>query len=256
MADLITGRKIICSTKMLLLLLLMWNENICVLSNSVLPRVKLPAFVVRALPGYRLTCSATGTGPFDIKIKRNSSVLGSISSHNLFNKIYAVTIRLDKEGNYSCVATNKYGTDERDFLVVFADCGPPCNHGYAFLRGNFLSCHDASPKEIIQCASTITNELSLRFLRNISNLPVGIFSNFPNLRQLDLGNSNVENLAEKIFSSLTYLQILYLSSNAITVLPKNVFANLVNLKWLHLSSNAITAPPEKVFDNLGNLTVL
>lgn len=42
---------------------------------------------------------------------RNSTVL--------VNTTKAATITLNKEGNYSCVATNKYGTNVKAFSVIF-----------------------------------------------------------------------------------------------------------------------------------------
>lgn len=70
-----------------------------------------PAPVVRAYAGYYLWCSATGTPPVYIALLRNSTVLA--------NKTNTVKIRLKKEGNYSCVATNKYGTGFKDFSLIF-----------------------------------------------------------------------------------------------------------------------------------------
>lgn len=75
------------------------------------PRITLPPSVVRAIPGYRLSCSATGTSPIYTALMKNSSTLT--------NTTYTATITLYEEGNYTCAATNKYGTDVRDFHVIF-----------------------------------------------------------------------------------------------------------------------------------------
>ncbi len=37
----------------------------------------------------------------------------------LVNTTYYAAVQLNKEGNYSCVATSKYGIDVKNFLVLF-----------------------------------------------------------------------------------------------------------------------------------------
>lgn len=63
------------------------------------------------MPDYDLTCSATGTSPIYTAIIRRSIVLVNTTS--------TATIKLIEEGNYTCVVTNKYGTDTREFSVIF-----------------------------------------------------------------------------------------------------------------------------------------
>ena len=70
-----------------------------------------PATEVRAFPGYKLSCSATGTPPIYVAIIRNSTVM--------VNKTNNAIIGLTKERNYSCVATSPYGADAKDFSVIF-----------------------------------------------------------------------------------------------------------------------------------------
>lgn len=70
----------------------------------------LPAFV-RALPGYRVSCLATGNRPIYTAIIQNSALL--------INTTYTPSITLNKEANYTCVATSKYGADVKDFSVIF-----------------------------------------------------------------------------------------------------------------------------------------
>ena len=77
------------------------------------PKVVLPdpASVVRALPGFRLSCSASGFPPIYIALKGNSEVL--------VNTTGTASIPLYQEGNYSCVATSNYGTERKEFSVNF-----------------------------------------------------------------------------------------------------------------------------------------
>ena len=80
----------------------------------------LPPSVVRALPGYRLYCLAIGTPPVYTALMRNSTTL--------VNRTNTATITLHEEGNYTCVSTNKYGTDVRNFTVIFiGETFPSCN---------------------------------------------------------------------------------------------------------------------------------
>ncbi len=77
----------------------------------VSPKVKLPAPVLQVLPGYKLSCLATGSPPIYKALLRNSTVL--------VNTTYAAYTILNEEGNYTCVATNKYGTDVGEVSVIF-----------------------------------------------------------------------------------------------------------------------------------------
>lgn len=63
--------------------------------------------------GRKLSCSVTanGTFPIHVAIVLNSSVL--------INKTKTAEVVLMDQGNYSCVATNKYGSDTKAILVSF-----------------------------------------------------------------------------------------------------------------------------------------
>ena len=82
-----------------------------VLSLLASPKVILPASVIHALPEYRLSCSATGTPPTYTALIFKSTVLVNTTS--------TASIRLYYEGNYTCIASNKYGTDIKQFMVIF-----------------------------------------------------------------------------------------------------------------------------------------
>lgn len=72
----------------------------------------LPFRTVRVLEGYKMSCSATGTLPMQIKAMWNSSVMANASN--------VLTIQLDNEGKYTCEAKNQFGTDKGVFSVKFA----------------------------------------------------------------------------------------------------------------------------------------
>ena len=83
-------------------------------SLTVFPEVILSHPIIRTLPGFMLyaLCSTKGTPPVYTALTRTSTVLTNTTHSD-------VTIRLHEEGNYSCVATGKYGADVKDFSVIF-----------------------------------------------------------------------------------------------------------------------------------------
>ena len=64
---------------------------------------------VELVPGSRVQCSAIGTPPIYIALIRNFTVL--------MNTTNIASSKLYQEGNYTCVATNKYGTDVKHFVI-------------------------------------------------------------------------------------------------------------------------------------------
>ena len=72
--------------------------------------VTFPAALL-AIQGGMLSCSARGTPPIYTELIRNSTVL--VNATNI------ATIRLYKDGKYTCQATNQYGTYVKDFQVNF-----------------------------------------------------------------------------------------------------------------------------------------
>lgn len=75
--------------------------------------MKIPDPVVRVLSGYRLSpCSVNGTFPIYTEVIKNSKTLVNSETNT-------ITITLNEEGNYTCLAKSKYGTDMKNFTVVF-----------------------------------------------------------------------------------------------------------------------------------------
>ena len=71
------------------------------------PKIVLAA--VEVVPGSRVPCSATGTPPIYIALVGNFTVL--LNTTNIASR------KFYQEGNYTCVATNKYGTDVKHFVI-------------------------------------------------------------------------------------------------------------------------------------------
>ena len=63
----------------------------------------------RIEPGSQVQCSATGDPPIYIALIRNVTVLMN-TTNTASSKFY-------QEGNYTCVATSKYGTDVKHFVI-------------------------------------------------------------------------------------------------------------------------------------------
>ena len=83
------------------------------LSSLASPKITLvdPAPIVRPYPEDKLWCSATGPLPIYVALIMNSTVLANATN--------TAGITLYEEGNYSCVATNKYGTVKRVIPIIF-----------------------------------------------------------------------------------------------------------------------------------------
>lgn len=81
--------------------------------------LKIPAAVVKALPGYWLRCSAKGTPPVYIGIMKNDKVL--------VNSTGSAMVRVYDEGTYRCIASNNAGIDSKDMQVTIARSKFTCN---------------------------------------------------------------------------------------------------------------------------------
>lgn len=95
----------------------------------LVPRIILPSADVRAFPNFRVMFPVTGVFPIHTTIIRNSTVL--------INTTNTASIPIHHQGNYTCVATNKYGTDTREFSVIFN--GKHITIGYFYRRYLCLS---------------------------------------------------------------------------------------------------------------------
>ena len=65
-----------------------------------------------------MSCSATGTPPIYTVMIRNSTIMANTTTTAARNTT-TTTVILREEGNYTCVATNRYGTDVGEISVIF-----------------------------------------------------------------------------------------------------------------------------------------
>ena len=79
--------------------------------NQLVPPVLTFPAALLAMQGGMLSCSARGTPPIYTALIRTSIVL--------VNTTNTATIRLTKDGEYICQATNLYGTDVKELQVNF-----------------------------------------------------------------------------------------------------------------------------------------
>ena len=70
---------------------------------------KIVDAALRVEPGSQVPCSAIGIPPIYIALIRNFTVL--------MNKTDTESSKLYQEGYYTCVATSKYGTDVKHFVI-------------------------------------------------------------------------------------------------------------------------------------------
>ena len=98
------------------------TQDVICFYTSVPPKVVLPAPVLTALPGFKLRCKATGSPLISIALLRNNTVLVNTTNSE-------AVITLDQQGNYSCVATSRHGTDKKEFPVIFT-----CKYGWEYVH--------------------------------------------------------------------------------------------------------------------------
>jgi len=110
--------------------------------------------VVRSFKGYEATWSVTGPPPIYTALIHNSTVL--------FNTTTTTGIfKLENDGNYTFVATNRFATDVKEFSVVVTDCGSQCSYQRSSLFGrNMLSCRSVtSIVDVTTCALVYTTAM-------------------------------------------------------------------------------------------------
>ena len=73
------------------------------------PRIVIPSQVIRTVPDHYVWCSSDGAPPINMSFL-NSSV-------TLAESVGTVMSRIHIDGNYTCHATNEFGTDSKTFHV-------------------------------------------------------------------------------------------------------------------------------------------
>ena len=87
----------------------------------------------------------------------------------------------------------------------------------------------------------------------IPTIPVGAFTNLPQLRDLFLNGNGLQSLPRDVFRGLTSLQSLDLSDNRLGILPSGLFKSLSTLRYLYLDGNVLENIPNDFFEGLTSL---
>ena len=73
------------------------------------PRIVIPSQGIQTVPDHYVWCSSDGTPPINISFL-NSSV-------TLAESVGTVMSRIHIDGNYTCHASNEFGTDSKTFHI-------------------------------------------------------------------------------------------------------------------------------------------
>lgn len=91
---------------------------------------------------------------------------------------------------------------------------------------------------------------------SLHSLPLGIFTNFPNIKTVYAWNIKLKNVSKEVFRNSNELFVLDLSKNNISILDKDTFYLTTNLNQLDLSKNEIQKIHTDAFSGLGHLKIL
>ncbi|GAB6024280.1 TOLL-like receptor [Chamberlinius hualienensis] len=91
---------------------------------------------------------------------------------------------------------------------------------------------------------------------NFSKIRNENFTDYDNVTQLYLKNSQIISIDHLTFSTMTKLKLLDLSYNQLITIKEGTFNQLINLQKLILSNNIIAYLPDDLFNNTINLTIL
>jgi hypothetical protein len=123
---------------------------------------------------------------------------------------------------------------------------------YDFLQKDKLERHSFSgsvEKKLQTNTLNIDNSPSI-----VEFIPTDMFSEFPNLNGLDIGNSYLPVIKADLFpKTCQRLEYLFLGRLNISSIEPNAFNFLINLKWLRLVANNIKSLPYEYFRNNLNL---
>ena len=89
--------------------------------------------------------------------------------------------------------------------------------------------------------------------REITNIDVGAFVDFYEIRRLDLSNNEIETLGDSVFYDQVNLEELDLSNNKLVVISRVTLRLLNKLRLILLENNRIIQADQKTFSGLANL---
>ncbi|XP_044169772.1 uncharacterized protein LOC114949733 [Acropora millepora] len=115
------------------------------------PRIVIPSQVIRTVPDHYVWCSSDGTRPINMSLMNSSATLAESVGTTVKSRILI-------DGNYTCHATNEFGTDSKTFHVSLIDSGicTSCSCGYTTYPSSF--------ENYVRC---IWNSITTQSLTNI-----------------------------------------------------------------------------------------
>ncbi|XP_015768050.1 PREDICTED: uncharacterized protein LOC107346743 isoform X2 [Acropora digitifera] len=119
---------------------LIWNLWAYADSTKGKPaRIVIPLQVTRTVRKHYVWCSSDGTPPINMSLVNSSAILAESVGTTVKSRILI-------DGNYTCHATNDYGTDSKTFHVSLIDSGicTLCYCGYTTYRSsfeNYVNCY-------------------------------------------------------------------------------------------------------------------
>ena len=87
-------------------------------------------------------------------------------------------------------------------------------------------------------------------------LKEGLFDNLTKLEFLNLMDDDLEEIPKDAFRDLKNLELLYLGRNHLKIITNTTFSGLTNLRKLGLANNQIESVPSQAFEDLINLKFL
>ncbi|VDI06447.1 Hypothetical predicted protein, partial [Mytilus galloprovincialis] len=121
--------------------------------------------------------------------------------------------------------------------------------------GTIIICSEKGFTEIPSPLPAIT--VTLQFDTNkVSRIENGAFSNYPNMRKIDIGINQISWIDSGAFSGLQSLTTLYLDQNRISSIQPGTFTGLTSLKDLEMHNNNLTTVSANMFDRVTLLNSL
>jgi len=87
----------------------------------------------------------------------------------------------------------------------------------------------------------------------VTKVPQGLTKIFPNLRILEIWNSNLTKICKNDLVEYKNLKELKCSLNEIEILPSRLFEDFKNLEWISFYKNKLKVIVPNIFDGLNNL---
>ncbi|PFX15056.1 Leucine-rich repeat-containing protein 15 [Stylophora pistillata] len=187
------------------------------------PMVFVPASVVRSLPGYEVTCSATGSPPIYLALMRDNAVL------------------VTENKQHSRVTTKPIYQLNKVTITFLRATGVLAGATPARTVGSILS----TPGQ----ATSTSFAGSHRYLTSnmIQNLSANVFSSLAQLTTWHIASNDIKNLSVDMVGRLTKMINLYLASTNISNLPAKLFFNNRKIQRLILSDNPIDTIEAEAF---------